>query len=151
MPDIEEHIRRAIEEGKFDELSGKGKPLNLDENPLVDAEWRLAYHMLRSSGYTLPWIELRQEIEAEIAAARASLQRSWDGRQTALAQGVPAGMIEDDWKKAMDAFRGQGEMINKQIANYNLQAPSEKLQMLKLSVEGEIQAVTTKGHDDHNP
>ena len=34
MPKIEEHIRRAIEEGSFEDLPGKGQPLHLYENPL---------------------------------------------------------------------------------------------------------------------
>ena len=39
---IEEQIRRAIQEGKFDDLPGKGKPLKLDENPFEESEWRMA-------------------------------------------------------------------------------------------------------------
>ncbi len=61
MSNIEDHIRRAIEEGKFDDLPGKGKPLKLEDDPFVDPEWRLAHHMLRCSGFSLPWIERRQE------------------------------------------------------------------------------------------
>ncbi|MEA3440806.1 MAG: DUF1992 domain-containing protein [Chloroflexota bacterium] len=57
MTGIEEHIRRAMEEGKFDDLPGKGKPLRLDHNPHEDPQWRTAYRMLRNSGFTLPWIE----------------------------------------------------------------------------------------------
>jgi hypothetical protein len=33
MPNIEELTQRAIQEGKFSDLPGKGKPLRLDENP----------------------------------------------------------------------------------------------------------------------
>ena len=47
MPDlsIEEIIRRAIQEGKFDDLPGKGEPLQLDDNPHEDPEWRAAHHI----------------------------------------------------------------------------------------------------------
>ena len=41
---------------------GKGKPLRLEDDSLEDPEWRMAYHMLREGGFSLPWIELRQEI-----------------------------------------------------------------------------------------
>jgi len=37
---IDEIIRRAIEEGQFDDLPGKGKPLRLDEDPNSDPAWR---------------------------------------------------------------------------------------------------------------
>jgi len=59
VPNAEEQIRRAIEEGKFDNLPGKGKPLNLEQNPFEDPEWRLANHVLITSGFSLPWIEKR--------------------------------------------------------------------------------------------
>ena len=63
MPNIEEHIRQAMQAGKFDDLPGKGKPLSLDENPLADPEWQLAFHMLKDAGFSLPWIESLKEIE----------------------------------------------------------------------------------------
>ena len=62
----------------------KGKPLRLDDNPLADPDWQLAYHLLKENGFTLPWIELRQEIEKEIEAARQSFKQAWEWRQSAL-------------------------------------------------------------------
>ena len=65
MPNIEELIQRAIQEGKFSDLPGKGKPLRLDENPHADPDWQLAYHLLKENSFSLPWLELRQELEIE--------------------------------------------------------------------------------------
>ncbi len=73
MNGVDEQIRLAIENGEFDNLPGKGKPLNLEENPFEDPEWRTAYCFLRNSGFTLPWINMRKEIEKDIMAARVSL------------------------------------------------------------------------------
>jgi len=70
MPNIEDLLQRAMREGKFDNLPGKGQPVRLDENPHADPEWRLAYHLLQQNGFSLPWLELRQEIENEIESAR---------------------------------------------------------------------------------
>src|SRR5574341_670165 len=97
MDKAEEQIRRAMEEGKFDNLPGKGKPLRLEDNPLEDPEWRLAHHVLRSSGYTLPWIETRRELESEIQAARAALGRTWQWRLVALAEGESAVFVLAVW------------------------------------------------------
>ena len=90
MTNIEEHIRRAMEEGKFEDLPGKGEPLNLEENPLEDPEWRMANHILRSSGFTLPWIETYREIEQVLEVARKSLLRTWTWRQASSRQGDPS-------------------------------------------------------------
>jgi DnaJ family protein C protein 28 len=130
-----------MSQGEFDDLPGKGQPLRLDVNPLEDPEWRLAYHMLRSSGYTLPWIEMRQEIEVEIGAARAALERAWAWRRESLAAGQPDELVSAEWDRAAAAFRARVGEINHRIADYNLQAPVERLQRLKLDAEREIRGV----------
>lgn len=79
MPNIEEHIRQAMQAGKFDDLPGKGKPLRMEENPHEDEAWRLAYHLLREGGFSLPWIETIKEIETDIEKARTALRRAWNG------------------------------------------------------------------------
>ena len=75
---IDEQIRKAIADGEFDNLPGKGKPLDLQENPYEDPAWRMAFRMLRSSGYSLPWIETRQAIERDFENACEALARTWN-------------------------------------------------------------------------
>jgi DnaJ family protein C protein 28 len=73
MIDSDDPIKNAMQAGQFDDLPGKGKPLNLDGNPFADPEWELAHHVLKSGGFTLPWIETRRQIEKEWR--RADLKR----------------------------------------------------------------------------
>jgi len=47
----ERKIAEAIERGEFDGLPGAGKPLHLDDDPLVPEELRMAYRILRNAGY----------------------------------------------------------------------------------------------------
>lgn len=138
MPKIEEHIRRAIEEGSFEDLPGKGQPLHLDENPLEDPEWRLASHILRSSGFTLPWIEARREILSEIEAARLALARAWGWRKTSQANGQLYDRVESEWKRSQQLFGKKVERLNQRIADFNLQAPSLRFHLSKLDAETEI-------------
>lgn len=51
MPNIDETIRKAMEEGAFDNLRGTGKPLSIEDNPFVDPSWQLAYHLLKENGF----------------------------------------------------------------------------------------------------
>lgn len=139
MFDIEELIRRAIQEGKFADLPGKGKPLRLDDDPHADPEWRLAYHMLRSSGYSLPWLEQRQELEAEAAAALQALSGAWDWRVEALSQGKPAGQVEAEWQRAAGDFRERVSNLNKRIFDYNLIVPADRFQMRVINAQAEIE------------
>lgn len=59
---IEERIRKAQEEGEFDDLSGKGQPLNLDELNGVREELRLAYKILKNADCKPPELEIHEEI-----------------------------------------------------------------------------------------
>lgn len=139
---LEEEIRRAIRSGTFDDLPGKGKPLNLKQNPHEDPTWRLAYHILRSSGHTLPWIEKRQTIELELEAARRALAYSWAWRESVDAQKLPIVVVEDSWEQALERFEAKIQELNKRIFDYNLEVPSNQLKRQILRVHQEIAKIT---------
>jgi DnaJ family protein C protein 28 len=126
----EEKIRAAMEAGAFDHLPGRGKPLHLDENPLEPAEWRLAFHLLRTHGFTLPWIEIRREIEADLEAARMELAQA--AHQSA-------------WENAQAQFRARLTILNKRIFNYNLHVPLERFQIPLLNIDAEIARIRQRG------
>ncbi len=142
MKSIDEQIRKAIEEGQFDNLKGKGKPLNLDDNPYADPEWRLAHHVIKSSGFTLPWIETRQELGNDITSLQAALQRAWEWRQEALEKKQAPALVEQEWQRALKVFNGQVEKVNQRIRTYNLEVPSERFQLMPLQAERLIERLT---------
>lgn len=59
---IEKRIKEAQERGEFENLPGKGKPLNLEDDSNVPEELRIAYKILKNAGYLPPEIELKKEI-----------------------------------------------------------------------------------------
>ncbi len=68
----EERIRKAQDEGVFDDLPGAGRPLPLEDEPLVPETLRVAYRILRNSGHLPPEVVLRREIrDVEELIARA--------------------------------------------------------------------------------
>lgn len=142
MPNIEELLHKAMQEGKFNDLSGKGKPLKKDEiNPHADPAWELAYHVLRDAGYSLPWIETLQEIEKDIALARAELKRAWDWHQEGLSSSQPASRFSSEWKRAQNTFKDKLDALNKRIRDYNLQVPNTRFQRPILGYEQELQKI----------
>ena len=147
MANIEEHIRKAIEEGKFENLPGMGKSLQLDENPFEDPGWRLAHRVLKNAGFTLPWLETRREIEAALAAARNELKRAWRWQAEARQRGVPTAEISQQWERDVETFERQIGEINKHISAYNLEAPSDRFQLAILSVERELWLTTSDQSD----
>jgi DnaJ family protein C protein 28 len=127
-----------MDQGAFDNLKGKGQPLNLDDNPNVDPEWQLAYHLLKQNGFAPDFIEQRQTIEMELAAARSALARSWAWHQQALAGGEDAALVDGEWAKAQQRFGAVVETLNAQIKTYNFNIPHDKLYRKPIDLEAEL-------------
>ena len=58
----EQKIAEAIGKGEFDDLPGQGRPLDLDDDGLVPEELRVAYRVLKNSGFLPPEASLRRDI-----------------------------------------------------------------------------------------
>lgn len=58
----EQRIREAIENGEFDDLPGKGKPLELEDDRHIPEELRLVYKILKNANCLPPELELKREI-----------------------------------------------------------------------------------------
>ena len=58
----ERKIREAMARGEFDNLSGAGKPLPVEDLSGVPEELRMAYKVLKNAGCLPPEVELRKEI-----------------------------------------------------------------------------------------
>jgi len=59
---IDEQIRKAIEAGDFDDLEGKGKPLNFDAYFAAPEVIRVGNEMLKSSNFVPEEVEMMREI-----------------------------------------------------------------------------------------
>jgi len=141
---IDKKIREAMEQGEFDDLSGKGEPIDLSENPYEDPEWRQAHRMLRNAGFAPAWIEERKDIEAEVQAARITLARVWLVRQNARGtEHFPS--AETRWRHALEEFRAQAEGINRRINTWNLKTPAAGFHRHRIDFEREIERTTGGG------
>jgi len=58
----EDKIKRAYQEGEFNNLPGFGKPLPKDSLAAVPQELRMAYRILKNSGFSIEENELKQEL-----------------------------------------------------------------------------------------
>ena len=59
---VEDRIQKAQDEGVFDNLPGKGKPLNLEEDSFVPEDLRLTFKVLKNAHCLPIEMELRKEI-----------------------------------------------------------------------------------------
>ncbi len=58
----EQRIQEAQRKGEFDDLAGKGKPLELDDHSDVPEDLRMAYHVLKNANVLPPEAELMKDI-----------------------------------------------------------------------------------------
>ena len=58
----EDRIKKAYQDGEFDNLPGLGKPLQLEDLSGIPEELRMAYKLLKNAGYTQEEGQLRQEM-----------------------------------------------------------------------------------------
>jgi hypothetical protein len=73
-----EQIEEALRRGDFDNLPGKGRPLNLEEDDHIPPDMRMAYHIMKNAGVSPPEISLRKELEtikAELSRAKTDEER----------------------------------------------------------------------------
>ena len=59
---VEEKIKQAIEAGKFDNLEGAGKPLDLNDYFSAPPEMRAGYSLLKSNNFVPEEVEILKEI-----------------------------------------------------------------------------------------
>lgn len=101
-------IKRSQKEGVFDDLVGKGKPLQLDKNLSYNPEKQL-YRTLKDNHILPGWIELSKEIDT----LKEKLNTCTDKEETSALV----------------------ELINKKIHEYNLTCPpsAQKMKIRKPS------------------
>ncbi|WP_400245507.1 DUF1992 domain-containing protein [Niallia sp. JL1B1071] len=82
----EDKIKKAYQNGEFNNLPGFGKPLPKDSLASVPEELRMAYRVLRNAGYSLEEDKIRQELlsmedlirSCETAEEKVVLQRKYN-------------------------------------------------------------------------
>ena len=61
---IESRIKKAQDEGAFENLPGSGQPLHLEDDGHIPEDLRMAFKVLKNADYLPPEVQLRKEIRA---------------------------------------------------------------------------------------
>ena len=59
---VEKRIKEAQQNGEFDNLPGRGEPMNLEDDSHIPEELRLTYKILKNANCLPPELQLRKEI-----------------------------------------------------------------------------------------
>ncbi len=141
---VDQKIREAMEQGEFDDLAGKGAPIDLSENPFEDPDWRTAHRMLRNAGFAPAWIEERKYIDEELAAAQSTLARAWLILTNALGTEQQSG-AEIRWERQFSSFRLQIGVLNRRILAWNLKTPNVNFHRPLIDVEKRLKEIQKQG------
>ena len=124
----EKMIREAIEAGEFDNLAGKGQPIDLSENPFEDPDLRTVHRLLRNAGFAPAWIEERKDIDSTLEIARTKLTRAWE--LFGKSRSEPT-----EWQRNLNEFRELVDDLNRRIRIYNLKSPATVFQRKHIDAE----------------
>src|SRR5437867_5058842 len=106
-------IEEAMREGAFDNLSGKGEPIDLEEDPFVDPSLRMAHRLLRNNGFAPAWMEEAKDLERAIEESVQELVRD----------------------RAIAKYREGAAALNRRILAHNLKTPSDAFHMCAIDPE----------------
>ncbi len=141
MPDIEDIIKKAQQNGEFDQLRGKGKPFtHLDSDPLK--------HLLGDQGFTPHWLEIDREIQQKIELAEQSIKRTYEWVMELWGSGsADRHYAREEWKRALHIFDDRIAEINAQIKSFNLELPEAMRHRQRFSIkrEEEFKKLGVKG------
>ena len=146
---IDEEIRQAQERGAFDDLPGKGKPVDL--SPIPHAKEReLGFKILKDAGFAPEWIEIDKAVRGKLLQERTGLAQryaAWltrkaelEGRSDAWAERERRRSLAS-WENAVASFERALGAINKEIRELNLKVPSPRFQRTLLDIDSELARV----------
>jgi hypothetical protein len=133
-------IEEAMEDGRFDNLEGKGKPLRFDDDPAVPSHMKLGQQILRNANMRPEVVEMynsvgtsRKKIEQTFERYRGEYARLRHALHTAL----PYRQYDEalrklrHWRqKARETYRISMQRVNDEVLKYNVQSD----QYLRLNV-----------------
>ena len=138
-------IQEGIEEGKFDNLPGKGKPVVIEDDTSTPQHVRIANRVLKNAGVAPEWIQIRQDILEErkaVSALFARLERESAARRSRITSTDP----EDayflrclEWhQRSRNEYFNRLKSVNTSILKYCMCAPQTAEPFTPYSIEKEM-------------
>jgi hypothetical protein len=143
----ERKIQEGIEEGKFDNLPGKGKPLELNDGDSLPLDVRMANKVLKNAGVLPEWIQVQHEITSEreeMARYRERMAAENGKRRARLEQQkLPADHAAlrqfAEWHtRSRDNYLRRIKHFNTSVLKFSILAPSTATPFRSLKVDEQM-------------
>lgn len=142
---IDRQIRKAMEDGEFDNLPGEGKPLNIEADETTPDELRLAFKILRDNDLAPDWIMQGKDLDGKVEALLNRLRRAASAYRAAMAapdaSAATRASAARAWQTAQAKMTASAAKLNQEINSYNLKVPAGVTHKLILNLQREISRV----------
>ena len=142
----ERKIQEAIDEGKFEDLPGKGAPLNLDEDMSLPFSVRMTNQVLKNANVLPEWIQIQKDIHDEktaLESLKSKLIREnqkWNSRLENLPDASLSLQAYAAWfAKSRALVLKHLKSVNTSILKFSLVAPSTASAFRTYKVEEEME------------
>ncbi|HXF64165.1 MAG TPA: DnaJ family domain-containing protein [Caldilineaceae bacterium] len=149
---VTQRIEEAMRRGEFDNLPGRGKPMQVMREPFVPEDQQMAFKLLKNNDMTPDWIAERKEL---LKVKERFSQQVQSIAQEALAQWAAAGdearreNVQAVWARWLARWESEVAEINRRIQTLNLKQPIAHLEVFKIRLDDELRragvARTLKG------
>ncbi len=140
MEDLIEDGRRR---GLFENLPGKGKPLDLEQN-IYEGSQTLANQIMKANDIKPAWLSHRLGVVEKIETFRAEMARTWQRYRTNFAYAPDENhrqALNVGWNEVCQGWQVAVDKLNKEIDSYNLKRPPAQIELYKLLLADELKRI----------
>jgi hypothetical protein len=137
-------IRSARARGDFDDLPGRGKPLEHDpliDNPFIDRTEYFLNRIVQRNGAAPPWVIMQMEVDTETTSFRSRLNSAFDRISRTTTEKTSIMQKFEDLE--LRFFEKQVLHVNSRVRSYNVMCPSPVRKQL-LELDNEIEDMKKK-------
>ncbi len=145
---ISQRIEEAMRDGQFDNLRGKGKPLNPSPDPHIPPDMQMANSLLKNNELVPAWISDRNGVLAAVETMRAKIRRAVADYATARKSAATAQdreLVDTRWQAHLSALREEVRALNRRIELQNFKQPVSFLEIYKLRLDDEVKSMMDEG------
>lgn len=148
---ISQRIEEAMQQGAFDNLPGKGKPLNAAPDPYVSPDMQMANSLLKNNDLVPAWISDRKTVLDAIERLRARIGRGCAAAREEMERATTPQRREQvlqAWSRQVASWQQEVTELNRRIEVQNLKQPVTFLEILKLQLADELRRAGAPSVED---
>ena len=140
MEDLIEDGRRR---GLFEDLPGKGRPLDLERN-IYEGSQALANQIMKANDIKPAWLVHRLGVVEAIEALREEMARTWERYRANFAYAPGEShrqALNLGWDDVIRSWQAKVDKLNKEVDSYNLRRPPGQTELYKLRLDDELKRI----------